>query len=343
MKGLGFLDKIVFTLTSIFAVLLLLACVVPHISIAYLPFLSVLGLAVPVLVGVNFLFFLYWLLKAKRQLFLPLLTLVIGYFTLGTFVKFNSSNDEETQTPFDLSVMSYNVRSFNKLGHIDSPTVFEDIKDLIDTEKPDVICFQETGYLRRKEYVDYPYQHLEYVGVHDRVLVGIFSKYPILEAQLMNFPKSYNNGAYADILYKKDTIRIYDLHLESLGVTPGSGLRDQPSEKLFRRVVRAFTKQREQAELVEKHSKTVDYKTIICGDLNNTQFSDVYKMIKGDRQDTFVEKGKGLGRTYDFMGIPFRIDFIFADDAFEVVGHKNFEVKYSDHFPIMASFRLKEE
>lgn len=340
MKGLGFFDKIVFIFTSIFAVLLLLACVVPNISIVYLPFLSVLGLVVPILVGANFLFFLYWLLKAKRQLFLPLFVLVLGYFTLGTFVKFNSSNNGDALS--SLKIMSYNVRSFNKNEHINSATVFEDIKELIDTERPDVVCFQEVGYRRRKEYSDYPYQHLEYVGVHDRVLVGIFSKYPIVEAELMNFPKSYNNGAYADILYKKDTIRIYDLHLESLGVTPGSGLRNQPSDKLFRRVVRAFTKQREQAELVKKHSKAVDYKTIICGDLNNTQFSDVYKIIRGDRQDTFVEKGKGLGRTYDFLGIPFRIDFIFADDAFEVVQHKNFEVKYSDHFPIMASFRLKD-
>ncbi|SDL41956.1 endonuclease/exonuclease/phosphatase family protein [Kriegella aquimaris] len=272
---------------------------------------------------------------------LSLSILVLGYLTMGAFVKFDFSDKKNKVSP-DLRVLSYNVRTFNKDGHIDSPRVFEDIKDLVDSQDPDIVCFQEVGYLRRKEYVNYPYKHLEFIKNGGHLLLGIFSKYPIIDAQLLNFPKSYNNGAYADILFKNDTIRIYDLHLESLGITPGTGvLRSEASDKLYRRVTGRFKKQEEQAKLVREHMQTVDYKTIICGDFNNTQFSNVYHIIKGDRQDTFIEEGNGLGRTYDFLGIPLRIDFIFADNSFEVLEHKNFNVKYSDHFPVMASFRIK--
>lgn len=274
---------------------------------------------------------------------LSLSVLVLGYVTMGAFVKFDFSADSEVQDP-DLRVLSYNVRTFNNDGHIDSPRIFEDIKALVDREDPDIVCFQEVGYSRRKEYVNYPYQYLEYVHNEGHLLLGIFSKYPIIDAQLLNFPKSYNNGAYADILFKNDTIRIYDLHLESLGITPGTGvLRSEASDKLYRRVTSRFKKQEEQAKLVREHMQKVTHKTIICGDFNNTQFSNVYHIIKGDRQDTFIAEGSGLGRTYDFLGIPLRIDFIFADSSFEVLEHKNFNVKYSDHFPVMASFRLKSD
>ena len=54
----------------------------------------------------------------------------------------------------------------------------------------------------------------------------------------------------------------------------------------------------------------------------------------------FIEKGKGFGRTLDFHKLPMRIDFILADPAFEVKSHTNYDVVYSDHYPIMASFKL---
>ena len=76
---------------------------------------------------------------------------------------------------------------------------------------------------------------------------------------------------------------------------------------------------------------------IICGDMNNTAFSYVYKNISGDMNDAFVEAGKGFGQTYNYKYYPARIDYILVDDVFEVKEFKTFnEFKNSDHFPIMA-------
>lgn len=339
-KKLSAFNKFLFFLNLIAALFLLGAFLVPHISSEQFSFLAFLSLAVPFLVGVNGLFFLYWLLRRKRQFLLSLIILVFGYFALGTFVKFGFS--EEPVLAEDLSVMSYNVRGFNKYEELDNRFVFEDIKAFVEQEQPDIICFQEPGYGRKREYLkDYPYHELQYIYMNKKVLLGIFSKYPIIKADFICFPESSNNAAYADILYRKDTIRIYNAHLQSLGVTPGTGvISNQRSDRLFKKISKKFSIQQQQARMVKANMDACSYKQILCGDFNNTQFSNAYKTIKGGKQDTFIEKGIGYGRTLDFHKVPVRIDFILADPIFEVKSHKNYDVKYSDHYPIMASFKL---
>ena len=173
--------------------------------------------------------------------------------------------------------------------------------------------------------------------------MGIFSRYPIIASETITFPNSINDGSYADIVYKGDTIRIFNLHMESLGITPGTGvLRRSSSERLYSKVTGAFKKQEKQAETIRELIDASPYKTMLCGDFNNTQFSKAYHLIKGDMQDSFIEKGSGYGRTLNYFNIPLRIDFIMADQSFEVKEHKNYNFKYSDHYPVMASFRLRE-
>lgn len=342
MKRLSWFDKIVFSINAVFAFLLLLACAVPYISSENFSFLSFLSLAVPFLVGVNLIFIVYWVIRKKRQLWLSLFVLVFGYFVLGTFVKLNFSKEKVLDE--DLSVMSYNVRYFKGGGELNNSRVFEDVKKLIDKEDPDIICFQEAGNLRRKEYTEYPYKFLKYINNYDKAPLGIFSKYPIIKAELIHFPKTANNGSYADILYKNDTIRIYNIHLQSFKIIPKPEvLQKEPTGKLYKRLEKTFQKQQKQAHIINEHCKSTTYKKIICGDFNNTQFSNIYKTIKGEKQDAFIEEGSGYGKTYDFLGIPLRIDFILTDEAFEVKSHKNYDEKLSDHFPIMASFSMKSE
>ncbi|HET8735673.1 MAG TPA: endonuclease, partial [Pricia sp.] len=126
MKGLNFFNKIVYALNLVFVLLLLVACAVPYLSVDFLPFLSFLSLAVPVLVAVNFLFFVYWAVQGKRHMVLSLFVLVFGYFVLGAFVKLTPGNHQFPEE--DLKVMSYNVRTFNKFGWSKRNAVFNDIE-----------------------------------------------------------------------------------------------------------------------------------------------------------------------------------------------------------------------
>ena len=95
-------------------------------------------------------------------------------------------------------------------------------------------------------------------------------------------------------------------------------------------------------ELFVKHKTKCTYKTIVCGDFNNTAYSYVYRQIKGDLLDTFEDAGNGFGKTYDFKFFPTRIDFILADKSFEVNAFKSYDEKLSDHYPILAKVSLKE-
>ncbi|WP_276166209.1 endonuclease/exonuclease/phosphatase family protein [Zobellia alginiliquefaciens] len=340
MRGLSIFNKILFFINIIVAAILLVACAVPYLSLEIFPFLSILSLGVPALVVANTIFFLYWLLGLKKQAFTSLFVLVFGYFVLGTFVKLSPKSIDFKED--ELKVMTFNVRGFNKYNFLDNDSIPQEIKNLVRQESPDIISFQEVGYDMEENYLDYPYHHLERIYSGEKVHMGIFSKYPIVKAEIINFPNSINNGSYADILYKGDTLRLYNLHMQSLGITPGTGvLRSQSSERLLRRMTSKFKKQQQQAQIIAEHKVKSPYKTLVCGDFNNTQFSSVYHTIKGDMQDTFIEKGSGYGRTYNFLKIPIRIDFIMADDNFEVMAHKNYDQKLSDHFPVMASFRLK--
>lgn len=341
MKGLSNFNKIVYSVNLLFALLLSVACAVPYLSVNFLPLLSFLSLAVPALVVVNLFFMTYWILQGKRQLFPSLFVLVLGYFVLGTFIKLDFSKKKFQKD--DLKIMSYNVRGFNEFGWSERTNIFNSIRDLVEQEQPDIVCFQEVSISMNTKFLDYPYHYLKKITTGDKVHLGIFSKYPIINAETFTFPNSFNNGSYADITYKKDTLRLYNVHMESLGITPGTGvLRSRSSKYLYRRVLNAFKKQEEQAKTIELHINASPYKTLLCGDFNNTQFSKEYRLLKGNMQDSFIEAGSGYGRTLDFFHIPLRIDFILADSAFEVIAHKNYDIKFSDHYPIMASFRLRE-
>ena len=98
-----------------------------------------------------------------------------------------------------------------------------------------------------------------------------------------------------------------------------------------------------QAEEIKKHRASCHFPTIICGDLNNSAFSYVYRTIKGNLNDAFEEKGARFGKTFNFKYYPARIDYIFSDPFFEVKDFQTFSYFVnSDHMPIMARLNVKK-
>ncbi|MCG2459598.1 endonuclease/exonuclease/phosphatase family protein [Flavobacteriaceae bacterium F89] len=341
MGNINFFDRIIFLVNWVFAFLLLLSCAVPYISVESFPSLSILSLAASLLVPINILFAFYWLLKRKGQLLLSVSILGLAYICLGSFFKFRFSESHIDRD--DLSIMSYNTRIFNRYEWIDNPLLGNEIVDFVSSENPDILCFQEFDDSKSNQFEQYPYRYISYKEGTNRVIQAIFSKYPIVAKGSLNFPDSSNNAIFADVLYKEDTLRVYNLHLESLRIKPDAeSLSKEPSGKLYKRLSNSFVKQHRQAEIFDSHRNATSHHVIVCGDFNNTQFSNVYKIIKGDLQDTFQEKGTGYGRTFNFKYYPVRIDFILVDKAFEVTGHKNFNIHLSDHFPVMASIRIRD-
>jgi len=260
--------------------------------------------------------------------------------TQGTFVKFFNSNAKIRND--DISILTFNTHRSNGIYWSRNPGFGNKIAEFIAKQNSDIVCFQEFDVGKEIEYEQYPYQYLN--GTfrrNDRMPQAIYSKYPIVAKGSLNFTETSNNAIYVDVVINEDTLRIYSVHLESLNIRPWI-FKKEPSDRLLGRLDKSFQKQLEQALMVRESKDAVPHRSIICGDLNNTQFSSVYNTLKGDMKDSFQELGFGFGSTYDFMFLPFRIDYILADDNIVITAHKNFDVKLSDHTPIMASFRLKD-
>ncbi|WP_299781872.1 endonuclease/exonuclease/phosphatase family protein [uncultured Formosa sp.] len=341
MSKLNVIDKFIFFINLVLATLLLLSYILPFFSPKHFTFLSVLSLTVPVLILVNVLFSLYWLLKLKRQMVLSFLVLVIGYFYMGTLYKI--SRTTEDKSPDNISIMSYNVRLFNIYNWILNEDIGAEISKFVKDEYPDVLSLQE--YHPNNKSVDfsfYRYKYIQLAGEKKQFGQAIYSQYPIVNKGSVTFPNTPNNAIFVDIVKGEDTIRIYNIHLQSLRInTEVEELKKQDSERLLKSIGRSFAMQQDQTEQFLAHKKTCKYKMIITGDLNNTAYSYVYRMIRGDLNDTFKEAGNGFGKTFNFKFFPVRIDFIFTEDAFTIKDFKTFnDDVYSDHYPIMTNVSL---
>jgi len=339
MKKLSFINKIIYFINGVAAVLLLLSFVLPFLPPKTFSLLSVVNLGVSFLIILNVLFFLYWVFRLKRKFMLSLVVLLIGYFSFGSLYKFSTSKKIENLHNF--KVMNYNVRLFNLYEWIPKKGVEAGIIDFIKRESPDVLSLQEYHPHKNIDLSFFKYKFEKLSGKKIKSGQAIFSKFPIVNSGSIEFPDTANNAIFADIVKGVDTIRFYNIHLESMRIdTKVENLKKEDSERLFKRIGTTFKRQQFQTELFLTHKEQCKYKLVICGDFNNTAFSYVYREIKGDLNDTFKEAGNGFGRTYDFKFFPIRIDFIFADEVFNVNGFKAYNDHFSDHYPIMTTLSL---
>ncbi len=322
------------------SILLLISCLYRTSRSYDIVFLDLLALVLPYLVITTLFFGLISALGMKKMVLLPLISLALWYLTLGPFLGFHGGKTVADSE--DVSVLSYNVMELEGSYPSAYTETAPKIMEFVLKQDADIVCFQEFARTRltRERLKAYPHEyHFGHTNGKKYSPMAIYSKYPILSSGSLDFPNSNNNAIYADLLIRQDTIRVYNVHLQSLRFRPGSIRRENPI-RLMNRLGRTIRQQKAQVALVAEHIGTSPYPLILCGDLNNTQYSQVNGLLKKDLKDSFLEKGKGLGTTLIFKFMPFRIDYVLVDPILEITEHRNFDVAYSDHYPVRASFRL---
>jgi len=335
MKKLLLLNKIVFILNNIIALLLLLSYITPFIKPSIFSISPLFSLATPILVFANIIFILYWILQGfKKQFLLSLLVIIIGFFIISSIYKFGSKSEKDDG---DLSIMTYNVRKFNMFKWIDDQSISSKIDSFTQHENPDILVLQE--YKNDENFkIHYPYFFNPMTKKQKSTGLAIFSKYRIIDSGLVEYYPQFGSAIYADIVRKNDTIRFYNFHLSSLGVIPDQEyFGHSNSEKLFKNLRESFTLQQGQIQILNEHIESCRYKVALIGDMNNSAYSWAYKNLKGDLKDSYLEAGNSFGKTYNFKGFPLRIDYIFIDKRLKVKTHQNYKNRYSDHYPIMAT------
>ena len=344
MKKLNLLQKTLYVLNVLCAFLLLLSLIVPYIPPIKFPLLSVLSLVVAPLILIQMLFLLYWLLRLKRQVLLPLLILLICFVQFNSFYRVPFFNSTDQPSEHALKVMSYNVRSFNINRWIDNDSVVKGVDRLIRQANPDVIAFQEYHTQMPPLLEQYKHRYVQTKGKSKSFGQAIYSKYPIVAKGSLDFESSGNNAIYVDIVVRTDTLRVYNLHMESLSLVQSDiDFNQEASKRLVKRISNSFVIQQQQMEQVVAHKEKSPYPSVVTADLNNTAFSYTYRKINKNMNDTFAEAGTGLGTTFKLKHIPLRIDFILADTRFETYDYTTYDAPYSDHFPIMAVVALEQD
>jgi endonuclease/exonuclease/phosphatase family metal-dependent hydrolase len=327
-------------MNAIAAFALLLSYLLPYVSPKMFPLLSVLSLAVPILIVINVLFLLFWAVQLNKKGILSLVVLIFGISHVSSLYKLRGRLVDEVED--GISLMSYNVHSFNRFNWIDSKTIPQDISKLVKDQNPDVFCAQEyynnpdinfSQYSNKYEYFNHNSKELALV---------IFSKYPFINKGSLNFENTANNVIFADVIFPKDTIRVYNIHLQSHRISSKTDdLAKADSQKLLKRIGVSFKKQQTQTEQLIVHMKSSPYRNIVMGDFNNTAYSYVYNKIRLENlQDTFKKAGKGFGKTFKFELFPARIDFILVPEEFEVLGYQSFDLELSDHYPILSKIKF---
>ncbi|GAA4955691.1 hypothetical protein GCM10023314_31810 [Algibacter agarivorans] len=258
------------------------------------------------------------------------------------------SDLDKTSSKFDtLSILSYNTNGFkhdkDENDYDDSKRDTDDpIINFINNRNPDVFCIQEFSAIKYKYFSNYPYWFKTNIFTQNKSVMAIFSKYPIIDKGYIDFPNSSNGAMYVDLTFNKDIIRIYNLHLESYKMNAINQLNNPNSySTLITRISKAEKIRKEQVLIIKKHIDKFKGKVIISGDFNSTQFSSTYNILKDSRKDSFIEAGSGFGKTYGLFKYPFRLDYILVDESFDVISHQNFDLKLSDHEPILTRLVVK--
>lgn len=319
------------------AFLLLISFILPYLPPKNFPTLSLLSLVVSLLIIVNIFFAIYWAIQFRGRFLVSFTVLLISYFYFNVFYEVSSEGDA-SQYKNTLNVLSYNVRLFNAYEKNPETDASKIISEILTDENPDVVFVQEYYKPNKIDFSAFPYKYVHFKSEKAKLGHAFFSKYPLVNTGAFDFEETYNNTLYADVVKGTDTIRIYNVHLQSLGIIPRvSFLQDSDNEKLRKRVSKAFEKQQGQVEAILEHKQKTKHPVIICGDFNNTPFSFSYRKLKDGMQDAFRERGNGLGTTFKFEKFPMRIDYIFASEGLEVISFESMEKTFSDHYPVRAT------
>ena len=365
-----FINRLFFYVNILAGIALLFSYLSTYISPAKIWVLAFFGLAYPYILLVNIAFMLVWMLRFKKEFLLSFLLVLIGINHLNNFLplRLGKTNTKGyiKEGPDQIKILSYNVRLFNIYEWLSDPGTNRDILNFIRSEHPDVICLQEFYTSPKKNYQpqkikqffsETPYNYIHYSfknGKNSGYGIATYSRYPIVNQGTIGFPKTSNDAIFTDIVIKKDTIRIYNNHLQSVQLqkrnysfldTIKFRYDDEQLKEIKDISVRlktAYIKRSSQVDAISKHIKSSAFPVIVCGDFNDTPVSYSYRKMRKGLKDAFISAGQGTGSTYQGIFPYFRIDYIFHDNHFKPLLFERVETQLSDHYPILCIFELQD-
>jgi endonuclease/exonuclease/phosphatase family metal-dependent hydrolase len=295
--------------------------------------------------------------------------ILLGIGNIRTIIplRFGSQKSHARQT---LRVITFNVHSlYGNQPNNEIPEARSQVTDFLASENPDILCVQEF-YAIGEEYLKTLHKFSRSLGLEYYFFknyrefwqktkinaIATFSRYPMVNQGFFRLEDKSTFGIFTDLAIRGDTIRVYNLHLESIHLgnddysfysqltDPGADEKNlaKGSRRMLWKLKRAFILRAMESEMLNSHMKYCPYPILICGDFNDTPSSFAYHTLSKGRNDAFVKAGNDwIGSTYAGRFPAFRIDYMLYDDFFTATSYQKKEVDLSDHYPVISEFTFK--
>ncbi len=364
LKKRDLIDRFMLFLNVLVLLILLITYAAGMVSpLKFWP-LAFVAMGYPVVLAWIVLFTAYWLFRRKWFMFLNIAFLLLRWDLVAATVQLRTS--PPTTVSEGMKVMTYNVRLFDYYNWSKNKNTRHWIYDFLFNQQPNILCFQEfyhdyTGYFPTidtlLEVNSLKHMHVEnYTDkMNNKQLWGMatLSSYPIVNKGKIEFDGTYGNLClFTDLQVNDDTIRVYNLHLQSIRLgREGYAVLDELVSKqelkdlvggknILKQMINGFRKRAQQAELVKAHMNACPYPVILCGDFNDVPTSYAYQTLAAGLEDSFSQSGRGIGNT--FVQLPvFRIDNILFSREFVASQHMVHPYELSDHFAVSANLQFQ--
>jgi endonuclease/exonuclease/phosphatase family metal-dependent hydrolase len=355
------IHRIVFVLNLIVIALLLASYAAPYVSPGAFWPLAFAGIGFPFLLLINFVFIIYWTIFFKLKVLFPIAAIALGYPYIQKVIRISPTKTSETEDK--VKILNFNCRSF---GYFDKTVNTASFFELMHEEQPDIVCFQEffSEQTKRRNYIyksEKASGHKHYFFTSgfkendsNKREFGLFisSRYPIIDTGVILFPLRMSNRCqWATLKINEDTVRVYNLHLESnhfdwddykIMETAGQDTTLTRAGNILSKLKKAWVNRSAQAQMVAEHIQSCPYPVFLCGDFNDTPVSYTYRTLTSELKDAFVESGSGISQTYSGPLPSFRIDYITGSKKYQFM---NYEVQgnfFSDHKVLTTLVNIKK-
>lgn len=364
-----FTDRVVLILNIIGALAMFLAYLAPVVNPARVFLPALFGLAYPYLLMLHLAFLCFWLIRLKKEILISVIVILLGWNHLNNLIPLNLRPSEipvNASPDRFIKALSYNVRGFDIYQWNKEPEAKKEIFEFLKKEEPQLVCMQEyyTSPKNGQTHADIcnqlkylPFNAVYHTADHTNKNgfgIATFSKYPIIKKSRIPFNSSLNAAMYTDILFRSDTLRVFNIHLQSIRFQKDDYAfmdtarlkysNDQMSEirAIGSRLKTAFSLRAEQSQIIANYIKESPYPVVVMGDFNDTPQSYAYRKISKGLQDAFRKSGRGFGNTYAGELPSFRIDYIMYSPPLLSAAFKRVKTDHSDHFPISTLLFIQE-
>lgn len=293
-------------------------------------------------------------MKRIKRIVILVLTLLFVWVLYSLFshrIRLPHQSFERT-----LKVMTYNTHAM-MIG--ENLAAKKSMLNYINNQDADIVCLQEVLVYKNPERLtlpalreamsNYPYTYYDFKHYNSKRQFGnvVFSRYPLTNKKTIRYESRSNISSQCDVLVEKDTIRLMVNHLESYRLVKEDlqfdtlSVEEIKNSSLIHKLQHAGKLRHKQAREVKQSIRQSPHPVVVVGDFNAIPLSYVYWKIRFGLRDCFLNTSFGqLGNTYKKGQIGIRIDYILCSRKLTPIKCEVDRVKYSDHFPMIATIGL---